>query len=275
MGFEVTKGAWFYLALMVITIYIGFMIVAGLNPFSLFSRLDDIFEPSIINIADDNIEGLDKYVKLDCSANTPIVILEGAKFYYKGEPGPRSDVFEFIVVLDYIGPYQSKLFVGSHGNNNEQKMTCVVSKDGKEFDCPQDLKIEFVLDNIGGLREKEFFHFTFWKANQPVIDDANENGMTLSTLLQKHGQFYLSSFDVAKDIKIACGETECDKQTDEASCRSTENCYWGPWYLPFLRSCGYCPIYTECSRYDKDQCEQCTSAVQANCHPTLTGCEAD
>ncbi len=276
MGFQVTTGAWFYIIVMLIVIYIGIAIVTGLNPLTVFSKIGHIFEPGKLYITNDNPQegGLAKFTKIDCSETAPIVILDGLKFFYKAEPASRSESFKFVVIMDYKAadsgglPTQSKLIIGRH--NGVEVIECRAK--GREFECPQDLKLEFRMEGIGNKKKKEVFHFTTWKDRAGVLENARSTNF-MSNMLGANADAYVSSFDVAKDKQLSCQETECRKQVTEDSCRSTSNCYWGPWYLPWAKKCSRCEVFTECSRYDKDQCVQCdVPRIDLGCTPTLTGC---
>lgn len=271
MGFEITKGAVFYFLLMLIVVYIGIALVVGTNPLEAFSKMNNLFEPAKVNIADSDIKELEKYVKLDCSATAPLVILENIKFYYKGQPSSMSDYVEFMILLDY----NNRLFLGHNAIDGTDAVKCGSSEDGDSFQCSQTLKIEFNLVGIGNLKERDLLHFTIWQA-RPAISTAVADGTTFRDLLESYPESYISSFDVIKERVKACQETECSKQKNEPDCQATPNCYWGPWYLPWSRSCSICPSPTDptdCDAYDRDQCTQCPTP-KLTCQVTLTGgCE--
>lgn len=272
MGFQITTGAWFYIIVMIIVVYIGISIVTGLNPLNVFQKIGHVFEPGKLYITNDNPEqgGLEKFTKIDCTPNAPVVILDGLKFYYKGEPGSQSSKLHFAIILDYKGPPggQSKLIVGRHDGG--EVIECSVKDDA--FDCPQNLKMRFELQGIGDLQPKEVFHFTTWLETSKLRDDARSMNF-LKELLEKYSEFYLSSFDVALDKASACGRTNCESQMTEGECIAA-NCYWGPWYFPWGKSCKYCQTLPDCDKYDKDQCTQCAQPRSMSCKPTLLGCEA-
>ncbi|MBS3051447.1 MAG: hypothetical protein J4400_04845 [Candidatus Aenigmarchaeota archaeon] len=273
MNGEIASGTWFYIIVMIVVIYVGLWMVAGVNPLKVFDQIGQVFEPGKLYITNDKPQegGLEKLTKLDCTPNSQVVILDGLKFFYRASPGSETDELKFVIIMDYKGlpGTQSKLIVGHHGDNNDEIISCAAS--GDEFSCPQDIKLRFDMRGIGSLQPKEVFHFTTWLEELGLV--GNADSMTLKEMLDQYPQAYLSSFDVAIDTPVACGQHACSSQENEGDCRGATNCYWGgPWYWPWANSCSLCEPFTECSRFGRGACVQCQAAISLNCQPTLTRC---
>jgi len=262
MGFELTQSAVFYIILMAVVIFLGLAIVAGGNPIILFKQQQfaGLFEPGRVIPKSD----MDPYVSLQCSGNPDKIIIKNAAFMYKGKPGDKEGSVDFIVILDYYN-----LYLGVDENSGVKKISCSASPSDEASDCPP-VTMEFDMKQPID-KGNQVFHFTVWKSNQALIDAAApDNRINMATLLDTYSAYYVSSFDVNKNVDDACAQSNCNAITDKGSCIS--GCYWTEnWWDD---KCNACPTYGECSKYSKEQCAQC-SAAQANCKVGWFGCEAN
>ncbi|MBI4174571.1 MAG: hypothetical protein HY517_02910 [Candidatus Aenigmarchaeota archaeon] len=276
MGFEVLKHFVFEIVILLIVLLIGISIITGVNPLSIFYKVNEIFDPSTINIAGENYaQGVDKFLKIECQQGAQYILtLDSVKFYYKGTPSSASDSVNFVVLLDYKDQNGEHLFTGKVKKSGLPVITCGAAEDAKSFKCPQDMKIEFEVRGTGAFEQKEIFHFTTWKAlsSDDTTISATAESSTFKEILDSYSSYYLSSFDIVKDIGPACEAAECSKQTSETDCRSITNCYWGPSYAAY-KTCDACPSYDSCIRFDNDQCVQCESARSRNCQLISNKCQ--
>jgi len=252
-----------YIVMMVIVIYIGIGLVAGFDPRDWVKKLSSTtYEPGKISIND--IENLEKNTFLDCTQNSYLMTLKDVKFDTKPGLNVEGGVLEFIVALDF----KNRLFLGSDENGITKIIIC--KEANGEFKC-DDTTLRFDLSNCVEPSGDEVFHFTTWLAKPAVLDAMKPTGTcdfpAISKVLDNYGQFYLSSFNVNKDIALACAQTDCEKQ-DQTTCSTTPGCYWSNGW--FSDSCQLCPSSTTCNDYDGDACSQCP-IPKATCTPGVFG----
>lgn len=245
-----------YLVLTLIVISIIVYMVTGLSPLSFFKKLGQTFEPGKLDVAAE-----EKNLKIDCVGAIYVLTLDSPKFNYREKSGEKS--VDFIIVLDY----NRLLFVGKYADSSKDIIRCSPEPGSDEFQCPQNLKIEFELKGVEQPTGEQSFHFTTWHAKPAVVAAANsaeETGMTLSSMIDSYSDYYISSFDVTADTAKKCKETECSRIDNKGECtaKNDEGCYWGGLFV----SCKFCPSSTRCSDYDGPQCNQCP-IPKANCKP--------
>lgn len=270
MGFEITKGAIFYIVLMLIIIYLTVSIITGLTPFQLIKKIGTAFEPGKLYVANDQRDPLEAHTKIECLSAAYKVVIDSPNFYYKDKSSSKS--ITFAVVLDY----RNKLFFGDITDPtgaHSETISCSPPADSDEFSCPKDRKIEFNVNGIGTFDNKQVLHFTTWIATPAVISALKESDATLDKMLGGvYANSYLSSFDIVVDTQQKCKEAECNS-LDESGCKTknSEGCYWRTsWLSP--NSCQLCGSSTKCGDYDGEACVQCPIA-KANCKPgVLYGC---
>lgn len=255
-----------YIVVMLIVIYIGIGLVAGFDPRGWTRQISSVtYEPGKVFIKDK--ENLEKNTRLDCTQNSYTLILKDIKFGTKPGLEVQGDVLEFIVALDF----KNYLFLGSDGDQNVKTVLCR-EKDGI-FNC-DDITLNFYFGSCTGtLSNNEVFHFTTWLSKPALLDAMRPTGACefppISKVLDDYGQFYLSSFNVNKNIATACAQSECESQ-DQTTCSTVAGCYWGG--SPWSKSCQLCPSSNICNSYDGDACSQCPWP-KLSCTPgALYGC---
>ena len=257
MGFELTQSAVFYLILMVVVIFIGLAIVAKGNPLNLIKQQEiaGLFEPG--RMISKNAIG--ESVGIICGLNNKVTITD-ADFVYRGKSGDKRGNIEFIVLLDY-----GRIFRGMNADGSDvQKISCEPVESEDFSDCPP-VSMEFSLPGPLDPKTNQTFHFTVWKANQALKDAAApDSNPSFGRLLDTYSNYYVSSFDVSKNVDEACQKSKCLDASDKNSCAGTAGCYWGGW-----DTCQVCPRYGECDKYSVTQCTACPAPL-ANCKAGLS-----
>jgi hypothetical protein len=266
MGFELTQNFTTNMLILMVVLLIFFGIIAVVNPGMIgkVERLGELFEPGRVYVSG----GVGKYTSMDCSENIFKLVLKSPVFMYKKEPNDKTEVLEFLVILDYNG----MLFKPQNDAGDDIIVRCAA--DEENFKCPDDLKLNFLLRGTGAISGNQTFHFTTWKARKVVQDELAKPETTLYTLLDKYYDSYLSSFDSNINVDNECTRFLCTGATTKESCAALnqKGCYWtGSWVGA---DCELCPPFTECSDLDKEQCTQCPAAKTGGCSPgILWGCE--
>ena len=257
-----------YVIIMLIVIYIGISLVAGFDPREWTKKLSSAtFEPGKV-IQTQSQQYLNEHSILECSQTNYRLTTKDLKFDIKPGTDVEGGELNFIVVLDL----DNKLFVGTDESGYDKIVKC--TDKGNEFNCG-DNTIYFDIRCTGGLNAKEVFHFTTW-LYKPAVRDAmlpdQCNYPSLSKILDNYGQFYLSSFNFAKnDIQAECEKTDCRAKSDETTCKEDNKCYWrAPIF--WINSCDRCPTSSNCNDYDSEQCSKCTVAVANGCTPSFFSC---
>ncbi len=272
----------FYLLGMLLTILVALMILGGGNPMKVFEKktFKENFEPGTVGIID--AHSLSDWARLTCPAQDDhILTINGLKFGTTEIPSSEKDRIDFLVVLDL----NSLLFLGTD-QDGRNVLPCGVNDD--EYECPQDIKMDFILNRIGRLEGNYTFHFTLWEAGSGVAGAINDPEMTFGKMLDNYPEYYIASFDITTNIETECRRNFCNDIKEEDLCKLNleRGCYWDetrvtafPTVVPiYIENCRLCRPFSSCGNYNQEECRQCPEA-RANCASAslfgiYMGCEA-
>lgn len=252
------QGAVIYIILMIAVIIIGVAIATKGQFLLLFQQgeFKGLFEPGVLRVGTDKSQrlSLDNFQIFCRQNNIYEITLTGVTFDYEGGGDKKVD---FYIVLDVA----NNLFVGEDENGNNF-FTCTKTDTG--FDCPSKAEVKFYV-RTDEPADKEFFHFTLWRASPGVTDildlpDAADT-KTLANLIDSQFQHYMGSFDIGgQTFGPACTSATCKQyNNNEGRCIDTPGC----WYVSGLffglgGECRGCRGVTSCSEYKVPaECSAC------------------